>query len=498
MSELKPTFSGNLRDISFPKLLCEIYLMRTSGSLRITRGKAKKEILISHGIPTKVTSNLLQEVLGRYLVKVGKITEEQYQQTLSIALKSRHLHGDIMASNGLITKDELTKYLKEQSYLKLLNLFKWADGDYTFYRHDFTSLKGDFDDTPLPDLIYRGIKSGYSLDRLITELEPYNDYYLAPSTIKIRSTDIKSLSDQEKWLIDLVDGTRTIKEIIELSPLEFIESYRLTYSSIVLNSLEVREKPKTPSFEAEQTITLDEITSKTLKSYHEMVTKNYLEVLGVNQNDSPQEIKKAYIKLAKEYHPDSYTPDVLPLVEKTLNKIFSTINKAYRVLSNDKTRDEYIRSLTAPVETEFIDNVQNIMNAEVQFQKGKILLKKRDYKNAIEAIEWAVKLSPEEGEYLAYYGWITFLNAEDKKGQDAVKAVKYLKKAALLNPSIEFPHLFLGYIYKIQNLKDVAILHFKKALDVNPENIEVKKEIKLLNEMKPKEEKGGLFGIKKK
>jgi tetratricopeptide (TPR) repeat protein len=56
----------------------------------------------------------------------------------------------------------------------------------------------------------------------------------------------------------------------------------------------------------------------------------------------------------------------------------------------------------------------------------------------------------------------------------------------------------LGSIYKIQNLKDVAILHFKKALEINPENIEIKKELKLLSEMKPKEEKGGIFGIKKK
>lgn len=498
MTELKPTFSGNLKDISFPKLLCEIYLMRTSGSLRIIRGKAKKEVLISHGIPTKVTSNLLQEVLGRYLVKIGRISEEKYQQTLDIAFKLKHLHGDIMVSNGLITKDELNKYLKGQSYLKLLNLFKWVDGDYAFYKHDSISLKGDFDDTPLPDLIYRGIKSGYSLDRLMTELEPYKDYYLAPSTIKTNSTKIKNLSEQEKWLIDIVDGTRTINEIIELSPLEFIESYQLTYSSIVLNNLEVREKPITSTVVSDQTIALDELTSKTIKSYHEMTTKNYFEVLGVNQSDSPLDIKKAYIKLAKEYHPDSYPSNVLPVVEKTLNKIFSTINKAYRVLSDGKMREEYIKSLFAPVQTESIDEINNIMNAEVQFQKGKILLKKRDLKGAKNAMEWAVKLSPEEGEYLAYYGWLTFLNTEDKRGQDAVTAVKYLKKAAVLNPSTEFPHLFLGSIYKIQNLKDVAILHFKKALEINPENIEIKKEIKLLTEMRPKQEKGGIFGIKKK
>ena len=107
-------------------------------------------------------------------------------------------------------------------------------------------------------------------------------------------------------------------------------------------------------------------------------------------------------------------------------------------------RAEYIRSFTEPGGGMDVEKTSNIMNAELQFQKGKVFLKKRDYTSARESFGWATKLVPEEGEYLAYLGWALFLAADDKQGNDALTAVRNLKKAAALNPSLEATQLFLG------------------------------------------------------
>ena len=120
------------------------------------------------------------------------------------------------------------------------------------------------------------------------------------------------------------------------------------------------------------------------------------------------------------------------------------------------------------------------MNAELQFQKGKVFLKKRDYTSARESFGWAAKLVPEEGEYLAYLGWALFLAADNKQGNDALTAVRNLKKAAALNPSLEVTQLFLGAVYKEQKLRDIAALHFRKALEINPESLEARRELSLL------------------
>jgi len=62
---------------------------------------------------------------------------------------------------------------------------------------------------------------------------------------------------------------------------------------------------------------------------------DYYEILGVNKNASEKEIKKAYRKLARKYHPDLNPND------KEANKKFQQINEANEVLSDPEKRKKY-------------------------------------------------------------------------------------------------------------------------------------------------------------
>jgi molecular chaperone DnaJ len=63
--------------------------------------------------------------------------------------------------------------------------------------------------------------------------------------------------------------------------------------------------------------------------------RDYYEVLGVNKDASEAEIKKAFRKLARKYH-----PDVNP-GNKTAEHKFKEMNEAYEVLSDAKKRQQY-------------------------------------------------------------------------------------------------------------------------------------------------------------
>lgn len=68
-----------------------------------------------------------------------------------------------------------------------------------------------------------------------------------------------------------------------------------------------------------------------------MEFRDYYEALGVKKNASQDEIKKAYRKLARKYHPD-VNPDDPNAEEK-----FKEINEAYQVLSDSDKRQKYDR-----------------------------------------------------------------------------------------------------------------------------------------------------------
>jgi len=73
---------------------------------------------------------------------------------------------------------------------------------------------------------------------------------------------------------------------------------------------------------------------RTIHTSSTLLRKDYYNVLGVSKNASQSEIKNAYYKLAKQYHPDkNKDPDA--------GKKFQAVSEAYEILSDEGKRKQY-------------------------------------------------------------------------------------------------------------------------------------------------------------
>ena len=68
---------------------------------------------------------------------------------------------------------------------------------------------------------------------------------------------------------------------------------------------------------------------------------NYYQILGLQRDVSQEEIKKAYRRIAKQYHPDSNPGN------REAEKKFKEASEAYEVLSNEEKRENYDHKLIA-------------------------------------------------------------------------------------------------------------------------------------------------------
>jgi DNA-binding response OmpR family regulator/tetratricopeptide (TPR) repeat protein len=474
----------DISDYTIPHLLQRLYGEKVTGLLHLQRDNAKKVIYFKDGYPIFTRSNVLNECLGRMLVEEGEITQVDCDQSVEKSKESGRLQGTVLIEMGLLTPQQLHGALTRQVTKKLLSTFAWSSGTWQFVsgkdiKKNVTRIK-----LSPASLIMQGITTHWKAKRLDDYLYPFTEDYLKQATNPTYRFQDIHLNKRGEAIYKSCLGVKTLGQLLEQHPLARREVQKVLTALIISEMLERQATPEEISVDdiptVDHTDMIDEkLRRKILDDYQRIMGSDYFEALGIKRKAGPSEARKAYYRLAKEYHPDRFLgSDLSNEMKLKINEMFQYITQAYTVLSDADSCTGYLDELVnGPKKT--ID-INQVIEAETAYQEGRAMLKVRRFSHAAKLLQRAIELSPEEPEYMTHFAWALFKSEPDNPGVQN-QAMEVLLASRETNPSLDLTHLYLGHVYQAQQKDRQSEKSFEMAVQANPDCTEALRELRLIN-----------------
>ncbi len=173
----------------------------------------------------------------------------------------------------------------------------------------------------------RMLKKAVALDRAGKYKNKWMEFSGSISDIEKRA------KVKDKFLVDLGEQLLKVQQrILKLSPGSKVTRKKVETANTAERKDKQKKPPKNPQQEKQRAIE-DDPKKKTKPSYYQ--------VLGVSENATADQIKKAYHKKMQEYHPDKHNASNFNWVKEEAARMTSDIQEAFDVLSNPQKRKDH-------------------------------------------------------------------------------------------------------------------------------------------------------------
>src|SRR5436190_10863205 len=258
---------GTLKDFSLADIFQLIGLQRKTGVLTL---RSKDDTVTVTFLDGKVVgadslSHRLENRLGSVLIKSGLLTQDQLSHALAIQKGTLQRLGFVLTHYGIISADALKQAIQLQILQIVYRLFRWKDGDYHFSQE--TTIEYDRDNvTPITaeSILMEGARMIDEWPIIEKRIRSYDQVFrkkltdqeivvvgaeeadeidfdgdAAPGRRRkgLVSDRIRS-SEEEKAIYDLVDGTVTVGDIVEVSRFSEFDTNKAIYELLTRDLIE--------------------------------------------------------------------------------------------------------------------------------------------------------------------------------------------------------------------------------------------------------------------
>ncbi|MGZ4808066.1 MAG: DUF4388 domain-containing protein [Thermoanaerobaculia bacterium] len=257
---------GTLRDFSLADIFQLIGLQRKTGVLTL-RGKddtVTVTFLDGKVVGADSLNRRLENRLGTVLIRTGTLSQDQLNRALEIQKETLQRLGFILTHYGIISADSLKHAIQLQIMQIVYRLFRWKDGDYHFSQETTIEYDRDnvvpisaesilmegarmIDEWPIIEkrirsyeMVFRKKVTDQELVVVGAEDADEVDFNSDDSHAKKRrgAGEKIRISQEEKTLYNLVDGTKTVADIVEMSGLSEFDTNKGLYELLTRDLIE--------------------------------------------------------------------------------------------------------------------------------------------------------------------------------------------------------------------------------------------------------------------
>jgi len=566
---------GPITEGLLPTLLRDLYVGRKTGTLVVRHDSVERRVRFRRGHIVHAGSSLPEEHLGELLVRLGMLDPEDLEEATAIVLRDKKRLGTALIEIGALDEDRLEDLLALHVREILLKLFTRHEGSYEFLESE-SETPGE-DDRQLKlstgEMILEAVRRVQDDDVVRFALGD-TDRILGLSSDPLLRFQKITLTPVDGFLLSRVDGTLAAREVIELAPVPAEEAQKSLFGLLSTGTLEylpLPPKPKpartatgrfrlprqpttrftvpkellaggataaasaapsaapAPAAAAASPVVpvpatpVDEEKLKALLARRDEIlalhatlkSVTHFEMLGIPRASTEAQVKEAYFKLARRFHPDTQHDPALADLADQIEAIFIRIGAAYDVLRNARTRASYEERLgpsrmpppvmSGPAAAGSATQAGGTRQAAPPPPEPPAAAPARDPDSLAKAAELAIRRGEKlygEGKFWDVINEVEphIENARGKlRGRGRLLLARcYLKNpnwikrgeeelqhVLKLDPTTADAYMLLGTVYKGQGLKSRAAGMFKKVLQLKPDASEAEAELKSLGLVEP-------------